>query len=591
MAPEDTKVMVKRVFGNVYLKREPGKPMMRMRFWVMLVAAISIFTITQFMVETAPAEDAYSDIRESIIVFGRVYQQIVGQYVDTVDPEAFVEAGIQGMLRSLDPYTVMLEENDRDNLDIITKGKYGGVGIRIGILKDTLTVISAIDDTPAQRLGIRPGDRIINIADHATDGFTTDEAADLMRGVPGTEVTLHIQRPGVSNPIEYTITREDIRVRDVTYAEIIEDGIGYVKLSQFTRNAGNQLRESLEELKRQGMTGLVLDLRGNPGGLLPEAVSVAENLLETGQSIVATRGRNPEANDDKFAVEPSVIGEMPLVLLVDGGSASASEIVAGAVQDHDRGVIAGKSTFGKGLVQRVYPLTHNRSLKITTAKYFTPSGRLIQKVDYFDDDNDIIIGAPTPSEVPADNGLYRTDNGRPVEGGGGIIPDIEVDSDFAEHWGDELLREGAFFNYANQYCGRHPELQDNPDQVVVDDQLVEDFREWLLTSNVEITPEGQSELDDIKWLLEDHDQLTELENVVQDIQSAIDSWQQEGFDRDHEFIRQQLAREIHGNLEGTKGRIEASFPWDNQLQQGLTIIRDREYYAEILTGNDLANVE
>ena len=591
MAPEDTKVMVKRVFGKVYLLRQPGKPIMRMRFWVMLVAAISIFTLSQFMVEKAPAEDAYSDIRESIIVFGRVYQQIVGQYVDTIDPEAFIEAGIQGMLRSLDPYTVMLEDNDRDNLDIITKGKYGGVGIQIGVLKDTLTVISAIDETPAQRLGIRPGDRIITIADRATDGFTTDEAADLMRGVPGTEVTLRIKRPGVSNPIEYTVIREDIQVRDVTYAEIIEDGIGYVKLSQFTRNAGNQLRESLEELKRQGMTGLVLDLRGNPGGLLPEAVSVAENLLETGQSIVATRGRNPEANDDKFATEPSVIGDIPLVLLVDGGSASASEIVAGAVQDHDRGVIVGKSTFGKGLVQRVYPLTQNRSLKITTAKYFTPSGRLIQKVDYFDDDSDIIIGAPTPSEVPADNGLYRTDKGRPVKGGGGIIPDIDVDRDYAEYWGDELLREGAFFHYANQYCGRHPELEGNPDNVVIDDQLVEDFREWLKTSDVEITPEGQSELDEIKWLLESHEQLTEFEHAIQEIQNAVDSWQRKGFDRVYEFIKQQLAREIHGNLEGTKGRIEATFSWDNQLQQGLTIIRDSKLYTEILTGDDLANAE
>lgn len=591
MASEDKKVMYKRVFGNVYLLRQPGKPIMRMRFWVMLVAAISIFTISQLMVEQAPAEDAYSDIRESIIVFGRVYQQIVGQYVDTIDPEAFVEAGIQGMLRSLDPYTVMLEDNDRDNLDIITKGKYGGVGIQIGVLKDTLTVISAIDDTPAQRLGIRPGDRIITIADQATDGFTTDEAADLMRGIPGTEVTLRIKRPGVSDPIEYTVVREDIQVKDVTYAEIIEDGIGYVKLSQFTRNAGNQLRESLEELKRQGMTGLVLDLRGNPGGLLPEAVSVAENLLETGQSIVATRGRNPDANDDKFALEPSVIEDIPLVLLVDNGSASASEIVAGAVQDHDRGVIVGKPTFGKGLVQRVFPLTQNRSLKITTAKYFTPSGRLIQKVDYFDDDSDIIIGAPTPSEVPAENGLYRTDRGRPVQGGGGITPDIEVDRDYAEYWGDELLREGAFFNYANQYCGRHPELQDNPDQVVIDVQLVEDFREWLKSSNVEISPEGQSELDEIKWLLESHEQFADFESAVQELQSVIDSWQREGFNRDYEFIRQQLAREIHGNLEGTKGRIEATFPWDNQLQEGLTIIRDSEMYAEILAGNDLANAE
>lgn len=575
---------------NYTMTHDRSNIMVRKRFWFLLIIAVFIFGLTQVLVPKAPAEDAYSDIRESIILFGRVYQQLVGEYVDTIDPNAFVEAGITGMLRSLDPYTVLLEENDRDNLNIITRGKYGGVGIRIGIMQDTLTVISPIDDTPAQRLGIRAGDRVIAIDDHITDGFSTDEAAELMRGIPGTEVMIRIKRPGVDKPMEYVIVREEIKVSDVPYADFIEDKIGYVKLSQFTRNAGDELRTSMENLKHQGMTSLIIDLRGNPGGLLPEAVSVAENFLEPGQAIVSTKGRNPDASEDKFAETPSVIGDIPLVLLVDGGSASASEIVAGAIQDHDRGIIVGTTTFGKGLVQRVFPLSQNRSLKITTAKYFTPSGRLIQKVDYFDRDTDIIIGAPAPSEVPVENGVYQTDNGRPVLGGGGITPDVEVKMDISSYWADQLLRAGAFFNFANEYCGRHPELRESSQKIEITDDVVQEFREWVKTSDVDISPEGQPELEELRILAESHDQITELQGALQTIEDAINAWQSEGFDRDKEFIRQQLAREIQGNLYGTKGRIEASFEWDTQLHSARDILRDPTTYSQILTGEDLARV-
>ena len=582
----------KVLIGDVSFSHHKGDAMIRKRFLLMLVVAIAAFSLNQFFVPKAPAEDAYSDIRESIITYGRVYQQILGQYVDTINPDTFMKAGIEGMLHSLDPYTVMLEEEDQDNLEIITKGKYGGVGIRIGVLKDTLTVISAMDDTPAQRLGIRPGDRIITIAGQATDGFSTEKAADLMRGDPGTEVSLRIIRPGVAVPLEYTIKREEIKVNDISYAGFIEDKIGYVKLSQFTRNAGDQLRETLTDLQQQGMTGLIFDLRGNPGGLLPEAVSVSEDFLDPGQLIVSTRGRTPESNEEKYVTQASAIGSIPLVLLVDGGSASASEIVAGAIQDHDRGVVVGTTTFGKGLVQRVFPLNQTTSLKITTAKYFTPSGRLIQKTDYFEGDTTIIVGAPAPKEVPATDGIYKTDHGRPVLGGGGISPDVEVNAEFSDHWGDELLRAGAFFNFANEYCGRHPELKETTGPVEISEPVMIEFQEWVKNADLEISPEGQPELDELTHLMKSRPDSSkpEIQAALQLIQKTISDWQKEGFDRDQDYIRKQLAREIQGNLQGTKGRIEASFTWDPQVIRAMEILRDNNYYTQILSGDKLATI-
>lgn len=591
MATEHFKKRLMTVLSTLALTRHRSDLMIRKRFWVMLAVAVLVFGLSQFFVPRAPAEDAYSNIRESIVLFGRVYQQLIAQYVDTIDPNAFVEAGIDGMLHSLDPYTVLLKDEDRDNLNIITKGEYGGVGIRIGVMKDTLTVISAVDDTPAQRLGIRPGDRIIAIDDRSTEGFTTEAAAELMRGTPGTEVKVRIQRPGVDKAIDYTMVREDIKVNDVSYADFVKGTTGYVKLTQFTRDAGGELHDALEDMMHRGMTGLVLDLRGNPGGLLPEAVSVAENFLNPGQTIVSTRGRNPEANEDKVAESPSVIGNIPLVLLVDGGSASASEIVAGALQDHDRAVIIGTTTFGKGLVQRVFPISQNRSLKITTAKYFTPSGRLIQKTDYFDKDNGIIIGAPTPHEVPPANGVYRTDHGRPVAGGGGIIPDVEAQAESSSYWGDELLRAGAFFSFANEYCGRHPELSSDPRHFVVTDDILQQFKTWMTTANLDVVPEGQRELDDLKSAVKDQEQDPQLQSALQTVQSTINHWQDDSFERDREFIRRQLDREIMGNLLGTKGRIEATFDWDPQLSSALTIVQDPKQYTNILSGDHLATTE
>jgi carboxyl-terminal processing protease len=590
MAPKMFQKVRKVLIGDFSFTHHKGEAMIRKRFLIVLVIAIVAFSLNQFLVPKAPAEDAYSEIRDGIILYGRVYQQILGQYVDTINPDTFMKAGIDGMLRSLDPYTVVLEEDEQDNLDIITRGKYGGVGIRIGIMKDTLTVISAMENTPAERLGIRPGDRIIEIQGQSTDGFSTEKAADLMRGDPGTEVTLKISRPGVAEALQYTVVREEIKVNDISYADFIQGKIGYVKLSQFTRNAGDQLRQTLTDLKQRGMTGLIFDLRGNPGGLLPEAVSVAEDFLDPGQSIVSTRGRTPESNEDKVASQPSVIKDIPLVLLVDGGSASASEIVAGAIQDHDRGVIVGTTTFGKGLVQRVFPLNQKLSLKITTAKYFTPSGRLIQKADYFESDTTIVVGAPAPKEVPVPNGIYRTDHGRPVRGGGGIVPDEVVNADYSDHWGDEVLRSGAFFNFANEYCGHHTELKDSAGPVEITDQMIEDFREWMKNSKVEVSPEGQPELDQLKYLANSHAEGAEVQAALQEIQDVVSTWQKEGFDQDREFIKRQLSREIEGNLRGIKGRIEAAFQWDPQLIKALEILRNRELYTQILAGEKFVTV-
>jgi carboxyl-terminal processing protease len=244
------------------------------------------------------------------------------------------------------------------------------------------------------------------------------------------------------------------------------------------------------------------------------------------------------------------------------------------------------------LVQRVFPLNQTMSLKITTAKYFTPSGRLIQKTDYFEGDTTIIVGAPAPKEVPAADGIYKTDHGRPVLGGGGISPDVEVDAEFSDHWGDELLRAGAFFNFANEYCGRHPELKETTGTVEISESIFNEFQEWVKNSDLEISSEGQPELDELTNLMKSRPDSSnpEIQTALQLLQKTISDWQKEGFDRDREYIRKQLAREIQGNLQGTKGRIEASFSWDPQIVRAIEILRDNNYYTQILSGDKLATV-
>jgi carboxyl-terminal processing protease len=543
------------------------------RFLVLLTTLLWLVPVVQ-AARPSSQDSLYEQIRKNISLFGDVYREVTLRYVDNIDPEKFVRAGIQGMLSTLDPYTVFIPADETEDLDLITSGRYGGVGIEIGVRgrDKVLTVISAMDDSPAQRVGIRSGDRIIEIDTVSTEGFSTSDAARLLRGAAGTQVRLLIERIGSSEPIEFVVTRREIEIKDVPYYGFVQPGVGYVKLAHFSRGAADELDHALIELKQGGMKSLILDLRGNPGGLLSSAVAVLQRFCPKGDELVAVRGRNNESDQIFRMQSDPTAGDIPLAILVDGGSASASEIVAGAVQDLDRGVLIGETTFGKGLVQSVVSFETGEALKLTTAKYYTPSGRLIQKVDYFHDDNGVVKG---PAEVPE---RYTTLSGRPVQGGGGITPDLPVASPRPGPLGTELWRQGAFFDFVNDYRARHPNLTSEK----LGDEGMKEFRAWLDSTHFQFETNGGALLDSLRRFAAQNGIADSLTSDFQRIGRFFGALSETDFAKEREFIRRSLEGELAASLFGSRGRIEASFESDEAVQCALKVLADPVEYRHVL---------
>jgi carboxyl-terminal processing protease len=534
---------------------------------------------------TAPANEAerYLQIKENIGLFGTVYREISSKYVDDIDPETFVRAGIDGMLASLDPYTTFLDNDQADDLHIMTAGQYGGVGIEIGIRgkEKVLTVISPIEGTPAQRVGIRPGDRIIDIDGHSTYGFTTDQAATLLRGEPGTKVDILVERIGVPEPIPFTLERAMITVRDVSFSGILSDGVGYVKLARFSRNAGEEVRTALQELEAQGMRRLILDLRRNPGGLLPSAVEVAQNFVPRGVEIVKTQGRDPESKRSYSSQVDPTCGDLPMVVLVDEGSASASEIVAGALQDLDRAVVLGKTTFGKGLVQTLVEFREGQALKITTARYYTPSGRLIQKLDYFDQNEPVVIHLSDSQDTTAERERYLTKSGRIVYGGGGITPDLEVSLPEIDQYETELIREGFFYEFCTGYLARHAGRREGD----ISDATIGEFKQFLFEKGFAYLGDLEEKLQDLMTVAEvDSSIPPELQQELQAMQAKLGATRPDYFAQHRQFIQDELTREFAGLADGNRGRILAGLADDGQMQTALKLLVDEKEFQALLQG-------
>ena len=426
---------------------------------------------------------------DELWTFGRVMSLIEDQYVGEVDSKELIENAIGGMLQSLDPHSNYLNLEAFTEMRDEQRGKFSGLGIQItkrGADKP-LTIISPIDDTPADRAGLLSGDVIAQIEGQPTIDLSVQDAVRLLKGDKGTRVTITIERPGQPEPFEVTIERDDIPIESIRVAFMIGDEVGLVRISNFTSTTADELDQSIADLKAQGMTKLLVDLRGNPGGLLDQAVQVSERFIPEEKLIVYTRGRIHGSDQDYFAKRGVDRVDMPLILLVDESSASASEIVSGAVQDHDRGLVVGESTFGKGLVQRVIPLQSGGALAVTTAKYYTPSGRLIQR-DYSDLEQYYLQrgnGDEEVTDAPEDDGekikdedreVFFTTSGRKVYGGGGIRPDYIVESPKAPSILFDLLRENVVFDYSVLYVNTHANLKQGFD---MDEKAMADFRAFL----------------------------------------------------------------------------------------------------------------
>ena len=433
------------------------------------------------------------DVRDNLRNFGDVYRVVQENYAEPVNPDkAIYNGAIPGMLRVLDPHSNFFDPKSYAALREEQRGKYYGVGMQVGPRNNKVIVIAPFAGAPAYRVGIRPGDVIIAVDGKQTDNMSTSDVAELLKGPKGTSVKITVLREGSDKPLDFTVIRDEIPRYSVDVHFLIRPGVGYIHVSGFQETTEKEVREALDEFG--DIHGLILDLRQNPGGLLSEGVGVADQFLKKGQVIVSHHGR---ASAEKVykATHGNGGKDYPIVVLVNRGTASAAEIVAGAIQDHDRGLIVGETTFGKGLVQTVYPLSENTGLALTTAKYYTPSGRLIQRdyngvslYDYYYNDRENADAAVGNHEVK------MTDSGRPVYGGGGISPDVKIPNEKSNRFQDTLLEKYAFFNFAKHYVINH---QVNK-QFEVDEAVMQEFRKFLDEQKIQFTEADLAQASD--WI-------------------------------------------------------------------------------------------
>ncbi|HNT52757.1 MAG TPA: S41 family peptidase [Candidatus Syntrophosphaera sp.] len=458
-----------------------------------LITIAAIWVLVAIMLFAASAAFAQnqsngSDLYSQLGLFSDVLNKLKQNYVTELSDEELIKAAIIGMLGSTDPHTNYFTRDDYEEFTTSTKGSFGGLGIQIDKIGDYITVISPIEGTPAYRMGITAGDRIVRVNDLSVVGFTTDAAIKQMRGEVGTEVTITISRPGVAEPLEFRIIRETIKIKSVPYSFKLDNGAGYIRISQFNENTTQELRAALNALEAEGIKGLIIDLRSNPGGLLDQAVDTVNEFIGPNKLVVETKGRIPSANRQHFTRFSSKTRDYPIVVLVNEASASASEIFAGSLQDWDKGLVMGKTTFGKGSVQQLLPLLNGNGIKITTAYYYIKSGRCIHKKS----NDQLLLGKDvTESERQAEEELnlkqiYYTVNKREVYGGGGITPDIDSSSDLMTDFAMELRRANAFFNYAVDYMVEHDHTLNR--DLRVDDTLLDNFLAYVRSQNIAYTP-------------------------------------------------------------------------------------------------------
>jgi carboxyl-terminal processing protease len=450
---------------------------------ILLAALFAVLFALGWWAGRVASRDLYGDLD----LFVEVLHKVEANYVDEAQPRPLIEGAVRGMLRTLDPYSQYLDEKAYANLRSVTQGSFGGIGVEVNVRDGYPTVIAPIEGTPAWEAGLRSGDAIVQIDGKSTYGFTVAEVADRLRGPAGTEVRIKVSREGEEEDQDIALTRRIIERKAVPYAFVMEDGVGYLRLSAFSERTGAETRAALERLRQQGARSLVLDLRSNPGGLLDQAVDVVQEFTPRGTLVVYTHGRARTEDNRYYADEEKPDLGWPMVVLVDGGSASASEIVAGALQDLDRALLVGTTTFGKGSVQRVFPLRErNVALKLTTALYYTPSGRSIHRAvhDSLPDEEDDGGEPPPAGRDSLPRPVYHTRAGRTVHGGGGIAPDVVVAPDSLTGLLRRVETRNLAFRFANRWLNAHP--QPRPDSGLV--VPWSEFLAWLLAEKVEFSP-------------------------------------------------------------------------------------------------------
>jgi carboxyl-terminal processing protease len=537
-----------------------------------LMLAIGFFG---FFSENGDA-DFFLKVYRSIDIYSKVYKEVAVNYVDTLNPEEVMRSGIDGMLRTLDPYTVYIGEKENDEIDLVTTGKYGGIGVTIGLRDGYVTIINLLEGFSAAKQGVEIGDRIVEIEGKQVKGMSLESIRQVVRGVPGTELKMKVEREGEKKPIDFAMVREEIPVRNIAYAGYVTEGIGYVRLERFSRTAGEDLRTAIKELQtKSDLKALILDLRDNPGGLLESAIDIVSKFVPESSLVVSTRGRKDDSERKYFSSETPMLRDLPLAILVNRYSASASEIVGGAIQDLDRGVIVGSRTFGKGLVQTIMRISENASLKMTTARYYTPTGRCIQEMDYWHRDGD---GNATtiPDSMRHE---FHTAHNRSVWESGGILPDTTALDTVRNTYIDELNRKAMIFKYANHFAIEKKTL---PDNFVVSNELIDDFDAFLKEKGYEHQDEGEIKLAELRTVATNARYGQLFIGEIDKLEKILKNDKDRQIHRYQEEIRSALNTEILARMKGDKARFESTLTSDKQLQVAVGILKNKKVYYKVL---------
>lgn len=510
-------------------------------------------------------DDYYLKLNKSFEIFGEVYRKLSENYVMELDPELLMEDGIQGMLYGLDPYTSFYSETETDDIDIITDGSYTGIGITISNIDSMLTITGIRDGFSAQKAGLRIGDRIFMADTAIVLNKTSDEFRKYTKGKPGTSLKLTVLRDGLKDTLTFVVERQEIKVKNLSVYSIIYDSVGYIKVDRFSRFTDQEIRTALYELKQnKNLKSIILDLRDNPGGLLESAISTCEIFIPQNNVIVSTRGRNDtELRTYRTIIQP-VDTSIPLAVLINEGSASASEIVAGAIQDLDRGIVIGQKSFGKGLVQSVFNMPYNSALKITTSKYFIPSGRCIQRMNFEK-------GRKKGLDLHYDS-IYYTRNGRPVLESNGITPDSIIVVRDMNGFVEDLFKKNLFFKFVNVFTSRYNKLP-----VLNEDKLFQSFRDYLNSINYNYKSDFETQLDTLIILASKETINRKLLKDFREISDKIKKDKKDLLTENSEEIKKILIREVRSRFVSEEELIKGQLKDDLYLKTAVGLLENKNY--------------
>ena len=516
-------------------------------------------------------------IAKNLDIFYTLFRELNTFYVDEINPDKLIKSGIDNMLKTLDPYTVYFPESDADEFTFMTTGKYGGIGALVRNSGDYVVVIEVYKGFPADQAGIKAGDILKKIDGVSIRGLTSDKVSERLKGNPGTDITLTMERNGKDE--DHTMKREKIVIPPVPYSGMLDQKTGYIRYTNFTQNSVEDVRNALNSLKNNNPQQIILDLRGNPGGLLTEAVDVVNLFVGPGNEVVSTNGKVKQFDEDFKTTKAAVDEKIPLAILINRGSASAAEIVAGAVQDLDRGVIVGQRSYGKGLVQVTRPLDYNTQLKVTTAKYYIPSGRCIQALDFSHPNEDGSVGIIPDSLISE----FKTRNGRIVKDGGGITPDIEVTPASLSQITAELYLRYYIFDFATQYYWAHPEIK-TPSDFSLTDGDYNDFKNFLISRKFNYRTDTEESLNE----LIDNARKEKYYDLHKDLFSELQKDINHNLEQDLTVFRPEITELLEDEIIGRYFYEAGSIAWtikkDEQVNEALKILNDREKYNSVLNG-------